>query len=74
MKNKEATTPPTDTMTVTLEDGSEAQRPYFIQRAGVRVEIEGADQRPSDRRVPIPYAGEEAFPILGGWLIRRLPR
>jgi hypothetical protein len=58
-------------MTVKLEDGSEAQRPYALRRRPARTEIGGSDQ-PEDVRVPIAYPGEEALQVAGGWLIRRL--
>ena len=60
----------TQTMIVKLEDGTEAYRPYFIQRSAR--DENGASDQPAHVRVPIAYPGEEALPIPGGWLIRRL--
>jgi hypothetical protein len=54
----------TRTMTVTLEDGTEAQRPYAVRRG-----IEGAEAQ-----FPTAYPGEEAVFIDGKWVMRRLRR
>ena len=71
MEDKETTSANENTMTVRLEDGSEAQRPFSVRRGTASVGTGGSAQ-PSEVRVPFTYPGEEAIAIEGGWLIRRL--
>jgi hypothetical protein len=72
MAHKKVTTATTHTMTVKLEDGSEAERPYALRRVPTRRTEIGGSAQPDDLRVPIAYPGEEALQVVGGWLIRRL--
>ena len=69
MANKDESSSSPTTMSVTLEDGSTAQRPFAMRRASSLVVGE-------DPRVPMTYPGEEAVPMKGGegWLIRRVPK
>jgi hypothetical protein len=66
MTNKDAASVSPDTITVMLEDGTEAQRPYGLRRASASADTD------VHARVPIAYPGEEAVPTVDGWLIRRI--
>lgn len=63
MTNHETPVATTRTMAVTLEDGSEAQRPYSLRRG-----VEGVEAQ-----MPIAYPGEVAVFVDGKWLMRRSP-
>jgi len=66
MTNKDAASGGTNTITVMLEDGTEAQRPYALRRGSASGDTDVA------ARVPVAYPDEEVIPMEGGWLIRRL--
>jgi hypothetical protein len=52
------------TMPVTLEDGTEAHRPFTTRR----------NEEGAEAQLPTAYPGEEAVFLNGGWVMRRLRR